>query len=125
MLDIRLIRERPDEVKRELAKVGVSAEQVDTVLAFDAERRSLITEVEALRARRAETSRLIGSQQGPERERLVLQMRGVGEEIAALEKRLWDAADQFRANSGLKAQESDLSKAALPRLKEAQVYFRR
>ena len=24
---------------------------------------------------------------------------------AALEKRLWDAADQFRANSGLKAQE--------------------
>jgi type I restriction enzyme M protein len=23
----------------------------------------------------------------------------------ALEKRLWDAADQFRANSGLKAQE--------------------
>ncbi|RPI72587.1 MAG: hypothetical protein EHM38_01680, partial [Geobacteraceae bacterium] len=25
--------------------------------------------------------------------------------IAALEKRLWDAADQFRANSGLKAQE--------------------
>ena len=26
---------------------------------------------------------------------------------AALEKRLWDAADQFRANSGLKSQESD------------------
>ena len=24
---------------------------------------------------------------------------------AALEKRLWDTADQFRANSGLKAQE--------------------
>ena len=24
---------------------------------------------------------------------------------SALEKRLWDAADQFRANSGLKAQE--------------------
>jgi len=24
---------------------------------------------------------------------------------ASLEKRLWDAADQFRANSGLKAQE--------------------
>jgi len=24
---------------------------------------------------------------------------------ATLEKRLWDAADQFRANSGLKAQE--------------------
>ena len=26
-------------------------------------------------------------------------------QIATLERRLWDAADQFRANSGLKAQE--------------------
>jgi hypothetical protein len=29
---------------------------------------------------------------------------------AALEKRLWDAADQFRANSGLKSQEYSYSK---------------
>jgi restriction endonuclease S subunit len=28
-----------------------------------------------------------------------------GTDNAALEKRLWDAADQFRANSGLKSQE--------------------
>ena len=28
-----------------------------------------------------------------------------GTDSAALEKRLWDAADQFRANSGLKARE--------------------
>jgi len=28
---------------------------------------------------------------------------------AALEKRLWDAADQFRANSGLKTQQSEES----------------
>jgi seryl-tRNA synthetase len=95
MLDIRLIRERPDEVKAELAKVGVPAEQVDGILAADTARRSLITEVEALRARRAETSRLIGRQEVQERERLVLQMRGVGEEIAALEKKLAEAETAF------------------------------
>lgn len=97
MLDIRLIREGPNEVKQELAKVGVPAEQVDAVLASDSARRSLITEVEALRARRAETSRSIGRQEGPDRERLVLEMRGVGEEIAALEKRLAEAEAGFEA----------------------------
>lgn len=95
MLDIRLIRERPDEVKAELAKVGVPAQQVDGVLAADAARRSLITEVEALRARRTETSRLIGRQEAQDRERLVLEMRGVGEEIAALEKKLAEAETVF------------------------------
>jgi seryl-tRNA synthetase len=97
MLDIRLIRERSDEVKRDLAKVGVSAAQVDGVLAADSVRRSLITEVEALRARRAETSRVIGRREGPERERLVLEMRGVGEEIAALEKKLAEAEAAFES----------------------------
>jgi seryl-tRNA synthetase len=97
MLDIRLIRERPDEVKQELAKVGVAAEQVDGVLTADSARRSLITEVEALRARRAEASRSIGRQEGPERERLVLEMRGVGEEITALEKKLAEAEAAFEA----------------------------
>jgi seryl-tRNA synthetase len=97
MLDIRLIRERPDEIKRELAKVGVSAEQVEGVLAADSVRRSLITEVEALRARRAEASRLIGRQEAQERERLVLEMRGVGEEIAGLEKKLAEAEAAFEA----------------------------
>ena len=46
---------------------------------------------------------------------------------AALEKRLWDAADQFRANSGLKPQEGQLHNLRrtrdllLPRLLSGQV----
>ncbi len=97
MLDIRLIREQPDMVKRELAKVGVEPAQIDDVLAADARRRALITEVERLRARRSETSKTIGRQAPDERERLVADMRALGDQIAALEKQVAEAEAAFEA----------------------------
>ncbi|MBC8095300.1 MAG: type I restriction-modification system subunit M N-terminal domain-containing protein, partial [Akkermansiaceae bacterium] len=42
---------------------------------------------------------------------------------AALEKRLWDAADQFRANSGLKSQEYSAPVLGLLFLRFAEVRF--
>ncbi|HEY5894489.1 MAG TPA: type I restriction-modification system subunit M N-terminal domain-containing protein [Chthoniobacterales bacterium] len=42
---------------------------------------------------------------------------------AALEKRLWDAADQFRANSGLKSQEYSAPVFGLIFLRFAEVRF--
>jgi hypothetical protein len=42
---------------------------------------------------------------------------------ATLEKRLWDAADQFRANSGLKAQEYSGPILGLIFLRFAEVRF--
>ena len=42
---------------------------------------------------------------------------------AALEKRLWDAADQFRANSGLKPQEYSAPVLGLIFLRFAEVRF--
>src|ERR1035437_2971105 len=42
---------------------------------------------------------------------------------AALEKRLWDAADQFRANSGLKSQEYSAQVLGLIFLRFAEVRF--
>ncbi len=42
---------------------------------------------------------------------------------ASLEKRLWDAADQFRANSGLKAQEYSGPILGLIFLRFAQVRY--
>ena len=44
-------------------------------------------------------------------------------ETAALEKRLWDAADQFRANSGLKSQEYSAPVLGLIFLRFAEVRF--
>ncbi len=42
---------------------------------------------------------------------------------AALEKRLWDAADQFRANSGLKSQEYSAPVLGLIFLRFTEVRF--
>ncbi len=44
-------------------------------------------------------------------------------DTAALEKRLWDAADQFRANSGLKSQEYSAPVLGLIFLRFAEVRF--
>jgi len=95
MLDIRLIREGADLVKSELAKVGFETEGVTAVLAADAHRRTLIQEVESLRAKRAEVSRTIGKQDPTARAQLVTEMRAVGDRISALEQGLAVAEAEF------------------------------
>lgn len=95
MLDIRLIREQPDHVKRELAKVALEPSEIDAVLALDERRRALITQVEQLRAQRADVSRKIGKQSPEERAALVADMRAVGETIANLEQQLGTVEGDF------------------------------
>ena len=95
MLDIRLIRDRPDFVKTELEKVGFDPAAIDTLLASDARRRGLIQEVETLRAERAAVSRTIGKQDPAARQQLVSDMRRVGDRIAALEQDLAAAEADF------------------------------
>src|SRR5262245_59229422 len=95
MLDIKLIRDRTDEVKRGLATVGVAPEQVDAVLEVDARRRALITEVEQMRARRTETSKTVGKLPPAERERVVAEMRALGDHIAEVEQNVAAAEATF------------------------------
>lgn len=97
MLDIRIIRETPDEVKAALATVGVEASEVDDVLALDEKRRSLIGEVEKLRNERATASKRIGKMSPEEREPLVAEMRALGDKIAELEKDMATAEEAFES----------------------------
>lgn len=60
MLDIKLIRERPDFVKTELAKRGVEAAEVERLLDADQKRRKLQAEVDQLRADRKRRAREVG-----------------------------------------------------------------
>src|SRR5258708_6660102 len=60
MLDIKLIRERPDFVKAELAKRGIENAEVDRLLEADQKRRKLQAEVDQLRADRKRRSREVG-----------------------------------------------------------------
>jgi hypothetical protein len=59
MLDINLLREKPEFVKAAMRDLNVEA-PIDEILALDAHRRELLTEVEALRAERNAVSKEIG-----------------------------------------------------------------
>jgi seryl-tRNA synthetase len=91
MLDLKLIRDDPEHVRARLNVRG-QAEHVaaiDRLIALDERRRSLISEVDSLRARRNEVSPQVGrlKQAGrhAEAEPLIIQMRDLGERMAAVE----------------------------------------
>jgi seryl-tRNA synthetase len=86
MLDLRLIRERPDLVRAAVASLGIEA-PIDTILALDEDRRAILSEVEALKARRNEVSKEIGRLRGgPGAEPLKDESRSIGERIKALDE---------------------------------------
>ncbi len=86
MLDIKLVRDRSDEVKARLATVGVPAEDVEGLLEADRARRIGIAELESLRAQRTQRSKEIRKiTDADEREGAVRAMRELGERIGQLE----------------------------------------
>ena len=97
MLDIKLIREQPDEVKAQLGRAGVEPGAIDAVLAYDEQRRALLKEVEALKATRNAVSKEIGKMKdAAERDAKIADMRGVGDRIAELDKQVAQVEEQQR-----------------------------
>jgi len=89
MLDLELMRRRPDEVRAGLRKRNEDPAIVDEILALDERRRTLLQEVEALRATRNRVSKEIGRMKDPqERQARIEEMREVGAKIDALEEEL-------------------------------------
>ena len=89
MIDIKLIREKPDEVREGLRKLFVPTDMVDELLALDQQRRDLIKEVEALRAQRNQGSKTIGRTKDPEeRKQRIAAMKEIGVQIGQLNKGL-------------------------------------
>ncbi|MDX1972538.1 MAG: serine--tRNA ligase [Candidatus Sumerlaeia bacterium] len=90
MLDIRLIRQEPETVKRGLEAKKASASVVDDVLALDEKRRELIQETEALKARRNEISKLIPQRMKEKQpaEDLKEESKSIGDRIKDLDEQL-------------------------------------
>ncbi len=97
MLDIKLIRDNPEEVKERLATVGVPGTDVDALLNSDRVRRARISAVEALRAERTKRSKEIRKISDPtERDTAVRSMRALGERVSKLEKQLAREEEDFQ-----------------------------
>lgn len=85
MLDIRLIRERTDYVKEQIAKLYTEA-PIDEIVSLDERRRSMLTEVETLKAELNQGSRQTGRvPAGEEREAHIRAMRELGDRIAVMD----------------------------------------
>jgi seryl-tRNA synthetase len=91
VLDIRLIREKPDFVRQRLAARGAGDEAlVERIVQSDEQRRKLLAEVEILKAQRNRISKEIGALMGQKRieeaEARKKETRELGERIAALDR---------------------------------------
>ena len=89
MLDINLVREQPEIVRDALVKRNMATEVVDQVQELDGRRRSLLTDVEALKAQRNTVSKEIGKMRdAAERQARIDEMRLVGDRIADLDEQV-------------------------------------
>ncbi len=99
MLDIRWMREHPEELAEAMAKLNATDAPWELALALDEERRALIPQVETLRAERNAGSKEIGTlfreKKTDEANALKARMSEVGEEIAALEAKLTEVDAAF------------------------------
>ncbi|HQE91315.1 MAG TPA: serine--tRNA ligase [Anaerolineae bacterium] len=98
MLDIELIRNEPDRVREALRKRNDHPALADEVYALDVQRREILQEVESLRAERNRVSKEIGRMKDKdERQARIVEMREVGERLAALEEKLREVEAAFEA----------------------------
>ncbi len=91
MLDIKLIREKPEFVRQRLATRGAGDEAlIDGILKMDELRRKELAEVEALKATRNRVSKEIGALMGQkklaEAEAKKAETKDLGDKISALDK---------------------------------------
>jgi len=96
MIDLRYIREHPDEVKEALHKLHAEA-PIDVILQLDTDWREVLGELETLRHKRRVASKEIGNMDDlDQRQPLIDEMRSVGVRIADLEERLRDVEHRLQ-----------------------------
>lgn len=96
MLDMKLIREKPDWIKERLGTRGIKPEEIDHLLKLDEHRREKITATEELKAKRNKVSDEIAATKRAKGDASaeIKAMREVGGQIKQLDKELADLEDK-------------------------------
>ena len=96
MLDIKYIRENPDQVKRGIAN-KYETDRIDELLNLDAKRRELITNVEELKAKKNKVSSQIPKMKkaGEDITAILNEMKKVSDQTAELDSALRDTEEQL------------------------------
>ena len=98
MLDIKYIKEKPDEVIDRLAKKGKDArEEIAQILELDKERRELIAKTEAIKAEQNKTNKLIPQykKEGKDVSEIFARMKEMGAESKAIDEKLKETDTQL------------------------------
>jgi seryl-tRNA synthetase len=116
VLDIKLIREKPDFVRQRLAARGAGDEAlVEKILQTDEQRRKILAEVEALKSQRNRASKEIGALMGQkkleEADAKKKETRELGDRITALDQQ---AAEAETARNSLMLQMPNLPHESVP-----------
>jgi seryl-tRNA synthetase len=97
VIDLKLLRENPDAVRRSQVSRGEDPALVDTLLAADAARRTAIAKADSLRADQKAASREVGRASADQRPALLRQARDLADQVKAAEAEQADAEQAFTA----------------------------
>ncbi|MGC2798766.1 MAG: serine--tRNA ligase [Mycobacterium sp.] len=97
MIDLKLLRENPDAVRRSQTSRGENPALVDTLLAADIARRTAISTADSLRADQKAASKKVGAASADERPALLQRAKELAEQVKAAEAQQADAEAKFAA----------------------------
>src|SRR6185312_4128568 len=97
VIDLKLLREDPDAVRRSQLSRGEDPTLVDALLSADAARRAAISSADALRAEQKSASKSVGAASRDERPALLARAKGLAEQVRAAETAQTDAEAKFTA----------------------------
>lgn len=98
MLDINIIREKPELVRKALQDRQMEFDSIDSILQLDEQRRTLLNEVEKLKAQRNVVSKEISQMKdATARQSKIEAMRLVGDKIAELDKTVAQVESELTA----------------------------
>ncbi|MGD1172764.1 serine--tRNA ligase [Mycobacterium seoulense] len=97
MIDLKLLRENPDAVRRSQTSRGEDPTLVDTLLAADAARRAAISKADSLRAEQKSASKSVGSASPEERPAKLARAKELAEQVKAAETEQAGAEAAFTA----------------------------
>jgi seryl-tRNA synthetase len=97
VIDLKLLREDPDAVRRSQTSRGEDPALVDTLLAADAKRRAAISTADSLRAEQKAASKKVGAASADERPALLQRAKELAEQVKTAEAVLAVAETAFTA----------------------------
>ena len=98
MIDIKYIKENPEEVIARYAVKGKDArEDIESILALDARRRALIGEGEALKAEQNKTNKLIPQfkKEGRDVAPIFAELKAISEKVKGIDEQLKEVETQY------------------------------